>query len=109
MSVTQPLLEDEVWSRETCEITWDVANSLGPPDGPSHTLLMLVNEIATEMLSSRFSDFFPITEHTAPGAAYHVTMSFLADKFRLDLATAAKERLGRHENSSVWISEEIVA
>ena len=58
MSSALPLLEDEVWSRTTLEIAGDVANSLGPPERPSHPLRALVNEIAIEMDSSLETCFF---------------------------------------------------
>ena len=94
--VAQPLLEDEVRGRAIWELAGNIADSLRTPELLMPVVLDVVYETTTDMLRSKFNDFFPAPEHPAAEATCHDTMAFLADKFRDDLTTATNGR-PRHQ------------
>ena len=81
--------EPESWGALAFTISSDVAHGLGATDAPSDPITMLVQGLAAGILGSKPENFFAVSENTAPRTPYGVTLSFLADKFRCDLAAQA--------------------
>ena len=87
-------LKDEVWGARALAVATDVAEMLRGCCGTGGGVSEVVQDLAANLLDSESPSFIRVTRHPAPGATYHVTATFLEDKFREDLAAAAHERLG---------------
>lgn len=86
--------EDKGWSDTLGSLIRDVANRLGARESSGERVLEAVYHAALDLLRRRPDGFFLVTEHATLGAAYDVSLTFLADQFRRDLTAAAHKRLG---------------
>ena len=96
----QPALqEDESWGTHMLTFALDVADVLRASGATSEAVAEAIDlalaDLSHRMDAGEIPDFFVITEHPTLGTTYHVTLSFLPDKFRGDLTSAANELLIR--------------